>query len=323
MKKISIIVPVYNEEGNVLDAYSALSQIAESLKDKYRFEILFTDNHSQDKTFSILQSLAKNDPRLKVVRFSKNFGYQKSIYTGYLLSSGDAVVQFDCDMQDPPEMIPKFIEKWEEGYVVVYGIRKKREEIFLMNIIRKIFYRIISYLSDDNLPRDAGEFRLIDKKMIDEFRKLYDYSPYIRGLIASFGFDQIGIPYDRLKRKKGKSKFKLSDLISLSIDGIINHSSTPLRLSTYCGFIIFLFAFFLLFFYMIAKLFFGQSWPRGFTTIIILILLSLGLNASFLGIMGEYIARIYQQVKRRPITLIDKTINFNDKNYFLKQTENQ
>jgi len=313
MKKISIIVPVYNEESNVLDAYSALSKISESLNGKYGFEIIFTDNHSQDETFNILQSLAKNDPRLKVVRFSRNFGYQKSIYTGYLLSSGNAVVQFDCDMQDPPEMIHQFIKKWEEGYLVVYGIRKRRNEFFLINAARKTFYRIISFLSDDNLPYDAGEFRLIDKKLIDEFRKLYDYSPYIRGLIASFGFDQIGIPYDRLRRKKGKSKFKIPDLIGLSIDGIVNHSSMPLRLATYCGFIIFLFAFFLSFGYIIGKLFFGQSWPKGFTTIIILILFSLGLNASFLGIMGEYIARIYQQVKRRPITLIDKTINLDDK----------
>lgn len=312
MKKISIVVPVYNEESNVSDAYGVLSQIAESLKERYEFEIIFTDNHSQDRTFSILQSLAKNDRRLKVARFSRNFGYQKSIYTGYLLSCGDAVIQFDCDMQDPPEMILKFIEKWEEGYLVVYGIRRRREEFFLINIVRKVFYRIISYLSDDNLPRDAGEFRLIDKKLVKEFRKLYDYSPYIRGLIASFGFEQIGIPYDRLKRKKGKSKFKLLDLISLSMDGIVNHSSVPLRLSTYCGFIVCLSAFFLLFSYMIAKLFFGQAWPRGFTTIIILILFSLGLNASFLGIIGEYIARIYQQVKRRPITLIDKTINLGD-----------
>lgn len=310
MKRISIIVPVYNEEDNVMDAYNSLKQTMESFKGKYDYEIIFTDNHSEDSTFSLLDDLAKNDNRLKVARFSRNSGYQRSIYSGYLLSSGDAVVQFDCDLQDPVQLIPEFIKRWEEGYDVVYGIRRRREESSFMNAARKIFYRLISFLSEDYLPHDAGDFRLVDKKIVDEFRKLYDYYPYIRGLIASFGFKQCGITYDRAKRKKGITKFKLRDLVNLSMDGMVNHSTVPLRLATYCGLIVFISALILLFVYLFGKLFFGQSWPRGFTTIIILVLFSLGLNVFFLGIIGEYIARIYHQVKRRPITLIEKMINF-------------
>jgi len=312
MKKISIIVPVYNEEGNVLNAYQALVRQMDALLEKYDYEIIFTDNHSQDKTFKLLDGLAKSDARVKVARFSRNFGYQKSIYTGYMLSCGDAVIQFDCDLQDPPELISQFIQKWENGYDVVYGIRQARKESWVMNLLRKIFYRFIAFLSEDDLPKDVGDFRLVDKRIVDELRKLYDYYPYIRGLIASFGYEQTGILYKRAQRKSGKSKFNFFDLINLALDGIVNHSITLLRIATYCGFIIFLCAFGFLFVYLAGKLFFGQTWPQGFATLIILGLFSLSLNALFLGIIGEYIGRIYQQVKRRPITIIDKTVNFDE-----------
>lgn len=313
MKKISIIVPVYNEEHNVINAYNALKLNMDALRTKYEYEIIFTDNHSTDKSFKLLREIAKNDARVKVVRFSRNFGYQKSIYTGYMLSSGDAAIQFDCDLQDPPELIGQFIEKWEQGYQVVYGIRQVRKESLMMNFTRKIFYRFIAFLSKDDLPKDAGDFRLIDKRIVNELRKLYDSHPYIRGLIASFGFEQTGIVYNRGKRKDGKSKFRFTDLMNLAIDGIVSHSIALLRLAAYCGFITFLCAFGFLFAYLIGKVFFGQNWPQGFATLITLGLFSLSLNALFLGIIGEYIGRIYQQVKHSPITIIEKTVNLDDK----------
>lgn len=309
MKTISIVIPVYNEEDNVINAYDAVDQFMKEYEGKYDYEIIFTDNHSEDNTFSLLQGIAKNDKRVKILRFSRNFGYQKSIYTGYLLASGDAAIQLDCDLQDPPQMIHQFIKKWEEGYAVVYGIRRKRKESWFINTTRRLFYRLISFLSTDKLPQDAGDFRLVDKKILDELRKLYDCYPYIRGLIASLGFEQIGIPYDRLERKKGKSKFRLSDYIDLAIDGMVNHSIMPLRIATYLGFVVFVATILVSLGFLVAKVFFGQSWPRGFTTIIIFISFSLGLSTLLLGIIGEYIGRIYQQVKRRPITIIDKVIN--------------
>jgi dolichol-phosphate mannosyltransferase len=313
MKKISVLVPVFNEEENLVNTYNILKQIFENLKSKYDYEIIFTDNHSTDNTFALLENLAGNDKRVKIARFSKNFGYQKSIYSGYLLSSGDAVMQIDADLQDPPQMIPEFIDYWEKGYKVVYGVRKSRQEFWLMNFIRKSFYRLIAFLSEDNLPYDAGDFRLVDRSIVGELRKLYDYYPYLRGLIASFGFRQIGIPYERAKRKKGKSKFKFIELVELAMDGIANHSIVPLRLATYFGLCIVIVSFLLSIIYIIGRIFFSQYFPRGFTTLAILILFSLGLNAFFLGIMGEYVGRIYKQQKRHPITIIEKMINFEDK----------
>jgi dolichol-phosphate mannosyltransferase len=311
VKKLSFVIPVYNEEENLINTYKAINEFMLAYGDKYEYEIIFTDNHSQDKTFSIVKNIAKDDKRVKAVRFSKNFGYQKSIYTGYLLASGDAAIQLDCDLQDPLQVVREFIKKWEEGYAVVYGIRKNRKEFWLMTLTRKIFYRLIAFFSTDELPQDAGDFRLVDKKIIEELRKLYDYYPYIRGLIASIGFEQIGVPYGRHERKKGKSKFKLTDCINLAIDGMINHSTVPLRLVTYVGLFVFLLGFIAASCYLIGKLFFRQDWPRGFATIAIFLSMTLSLPTIILGIIGEYVGRIYQQVKKRPIVIIDERVNLN------------
>ena len=314
MEKVSIVIPVYNEEDNIVLAYNAVQKVMSSLAEQYTYEIIFTDNHSNDSSFETLQKIAEKDKRVKVARLSANFGYQKSIYTAYLLTSGDAVIQLDCDLQDPPEMIAKFLDKWKEGFLVVYGVRKRRKEMWLINYSRKLFYRLINFLSETKLPYDAGDFRLVDKRIIDELRKLYDYAPYIRGTIASIGFEQIGIPYDRLERKIGKSKFRFKDLISLGMDGVLNHSIKLLRLATLTGAIVFMVSIFLIIGYMLVKLLSPEPWPAGFATITILILLSLSLNSLFLGIIGEYIGRIYHQSKMRPISIIEKKLNFEEKN---------
>ena len=309
MKKISIAIPVYNEQDNILLAYNTVLESISELTDKYDFEFIFTDNHSSDNTFSILKDLARKDSRVKVARLSRNFGYQKSIYTGYLLTSGDAVIQLDVDLQDPPSIIPEFIEQWEKGYSVVYGVRIGRKESFVLQGIRKLFYRLIDFLSEDQLPHDAGDFRLVDKRIIEEMRKLYDYSPYLRGMIASMGFNQIGIPYHRNERLHGKSKFNVNSLFRLAFDGIINHSIVPLRLATFFGFLIFTITVFAMGAYTLLRILYFPSWPAGFTTITVLILISLGMNALFLGIIGEYLGRLYQQTKGKPLTITEKTIN--------------
>jgi len=309
MKKISIVIPVYNEQDNILPVYDSITKSISTLMNKYDFEYIFTDNHSSDNTFLNLKDLAQKDSRVKVVRLSRNFGYQKSIYTGYLLASGDAVIQLDGDLQDPPSMIPEFIKQWESGYSVVYGVRVARKESFILQGIRKIFYRLIDFLSEDQLPHDAGDFRLVDKRIIDEMRKLYDYSPYLRGMIAAMGFSQIGIPYQRNERLHGKSKFDLNNLFRLGFDGIVNHSIVPLRLATYFGFFIFTITIFAMGTYSLLRIFYFPSWPAGFTTITVLILISLGINALFLGIIGEYLGRLYQQAKGKPITITEETIN--------------
>ncbi|TVX97065.1 glycosyltransferase family 2 protein [Cohnella terricola] len=306
-KFISFVVPVFNEEENVFPLYEAVKYQMNQLP-LYDYEILFTDNHSTDSTFALLEGLARNDKRIRVIRFSRNFGYQKSIYTGYLNAIGDAAIQLDCDLQDPIELVPVFLEHWENGNEVVYGERRSRKEGFLINTTRKVFYRIVDKLSEDHIPRDAGDFRLVDRKILDQLKEYKDEQPYLRGAIAAMGFNQIGVPYDRNERTRGQSKFKFNQLIRLAFDGILNHSLVPLRLATYTGLIVSAITFLALLVYLVGK-FMGANWPAGFATTTILILLSLSLNALFLGIIGEYLGRIYQQVKKKPMTIIERQIN--------------
>ena len=306
---ISFVVPAFNEEDNVNTMYHAVLDIMETLEEEYDFEIIVTDNHSSDTTFEKLEMLARADNRVKVIRFSKNFGYQRSIFTGYVYTKGDVAIQLDCDLQDPLDLIPEFLEKWKEGYLVVYGVRVKRKEGWIINNIRKVFYWFIDILSDEQLPRDAGDFRLIDRKIIDQLKSMDDQTPYLRGAIATMGFRQIGISYNRNERLRGSSKFSYKDLFRLAFDGILNHSIVPLRLATYTGLLISLLTFLGLVFYFVARTVFAAQWPAGFATTTILILFSLSLNALFLGIIGEYLGRIYQQVKRKPLTIIEEKLN--------------
>jgi glycosyltransferase involved in cell wall biosynthesis len=296
-KLVSIIVPVLNEEQNIKLFYEALTDELNKLNDIYDFEIIFTDNHSYDSTFDLLRELNLKDNKVKAYRFSRNYGYQHSILTGYQKSSGEAVIQLDCDLQDPPSLIPVFLNLWQNGYKVVYGVRKKRQENIIMNYSRKVFYRLINWMSEDDLPVDAGDFRLVDKKIVEVLRNNNDAQPYLRGAIASMGFNQIGVEYDRSKRANGETKFTTSSLINIALDGILNHSTIPLRISSIIGIIIGLLTIIVILGFLIGKLMYGMDWPAGFATIVILLLVTLSINAIFLGIMGEYIGRIYKQSK--------------------------
>src|SRR5216684_6534734 len=232
---ITICVPVFNEEQNIEPLYKALLPVIEQVSGRYDFELLFTDNHSTDRSFQILEQLAQQDCRVRIIRFSRNCGFQRSIFTAYSNAHGDAAVQIDCDLQDPPSLILDFILKWEQGYQVVYGVRSTRKESWWMYSTRKLFYRLIDFLSEDELPLDAGDFRLLDRRVLDELQKFEDYQPYVRGTVAALGFDQIGIPYDRRERERGESKFSFRELMGLALDGILNHSIVPLRIATYLG----------------------------------------------------------------------------------------
>jgi len=308
-KLITICVPVLNEEGNIGKLYAAVLELRRSLGDRYRFELLFTDNHSTDASFALLSELARRDPEVRVLRFSRNFGFQSSILTGYLNARGDAVIQLDCDLQDPPSLIPRLLELWEAGNQVVYGVRDRRTEGWLITLTRRCFYRVIRRLSEHDLPLDAGDFRLVDRRVVEELAKIDDATPYVRGAIASLGFNQVGVPYARAARHAGASKFRLRDVLSLALDGIFDHSFLPLRLATCVSLSIALATLFLIFAYVAGKLFFAQSWPPGFATLVVLILVSISLNALFFGILGEYVARIYRQVKKRPLTVLESELN--------------
>ena len=243
------------------------------------------------------------------MRYSRNFGYQASIFTCYMLARGDAVVQLDCDLQDPPALIPAFVAEWERGAMVVYGVRRTRQEGAGITWVRRLFYRLIDLLAEDELPLDAGDFRLLDRKVIEVLRGVYDASPYLRGAIASLGFDQVGIPYDREARRHGETHFSVSEMMGLALDGILNHSVVPLRIATLVGLAAAAVALVLILGYSFAKAGLGKPWPAGFTTLTVLILASLSLNALMLGVIGEYLARIYRQVKGRPVAIIEELVN--------------
>ncbi len=308
-KLITICVPVLNEEANIANLYAAVEELRRSMSDRYRFELLFTDNHSTDGTFALLNELAQRDPDVRVLRFSRNFGFQPSVLTGYLNARGAAVIQLDCDLQDPPSLIPRLLELWEAGNQVVYGVRDKRTEGWLITFTRRCFYRVIHSLSESELPLDAGDFRLVDRRVIEELARIDDATPYVRGTIATLGFNQVGVPYTRAARQAGASKFRFKDLLNLAMDGIFNHSFVPLRLATYVSLTIALATLILILAYVAGRLFFAQSWPPGFATLVVLILVSISLNALFFGILGEYVARIYRQVKKRPLTIVERELN--------------
>jgi polyisoprenyl-phosphate glycosyltransferase len=313
-KLLSICVPVFNEQDNIVPLYERVCSVMGEIADRYDFELVFTDNHSIDRTFEELAALARKDPRVRVIRFSRNFGFQKSILTNYLNARGDAAIQLDCDLQDPPEMILEFIRLWEQGYKVVYGVRKKRPgDSRVLQQSRKIFYRLIDMLSEEHLPHDAGDFRLIDRVILDYLGTIQDQQPYIRGIIATLGYRQIGVPYDRFARERGESKFNLWRLISLGMDGILNHSVLPLRIATFAGLIMFALAILGMVYYAFARWMFRGDWPEGLASTSILLLFSIGMNSLLLGIIGEYLGRIYKNVKRAPLTIIESRIESADR----------
>lgn len=302
---ISIVVPVFNEELNIGPFYDVVSGHAEALSDRFVFEFVFTDNHSTDATFPLLRELAGRDSRVKAFRFSRNFGYQRSIMTGYSRATGDAAIQLDVDLQDPPELMTRFLEEWQAGADVVYGVRVKRQESWLINMQRVLFYRLIDKLSEEEIPLDAGDFRLISRRVIDLLKSFEDAQPYLRGTIATLGFKQVGIPYSRNARVRGESKFPFSKLVSLAVDGILNHSIVPLRLSTYFGLAVSLITLLGIVGYTVARLVLRSEWPAGFATLAALGLASISINAMLLGIIGEYLGRMYRQMKKQPLTIIE------------------
>lgn len=313
-KLISIIAPVYNEEENVRNFCARVNAALEPLADHYDWEFVFTDNHSEDKTFDILEELAAIDKRIRAFRFSKNFGFQRSILTGYRLARGDVAVQIDCDLQDPPEMIAEFLSFWERGHQVVYGVRRHRKENFILHASRRTFYKLIDALSEDCLPHNAGDFRLVDRCILDLLREVDDQEPYLRGFIASAGFNQIGIEYDRDIRVAGQSKFGLRDLVNLALDGITQHSTVPLRAFTYLGMVISVGAVGYAFFAMVIWLLnVTSNMPLGWSTLAVGVFFLGGVQLMGIGILGEYVGRTYKQVKKRPLTVIERRIDAHSK----------
>lgn len=305
---ISIVVPAYNEEGNVGLLHQEILQQVDALADRYAFEFIYIDDHSTDGTFAKLKQLAQADSRVCVYRFQRNHGVQRAVHTGFIMARGAAAILLDCDLQDPPSLIPRFLEQWENGYKVVYGVRRTRKEGWLINTTRRVFYWLIDKLSEDDLPLDAGDCRLIDRCVINQLKKIHDNNIYVRGRIAHMGYPHKGVPYDRDARLHGETSFTFLSYVGVALDGITSHSVIPLRLATMLGFFMVLAAGLGMVFFVVGKFAFGADWPVGYATLIEIVLLSTGLNALFLGIIGEYLARMYTQLKVNPVPVFETRI---------------
>ena len=308
---VSVLVPAFNEEENVARTVAAIADAFVSLPGT-DYEIIFTDNHSSDRTFALLEDMAARDPRIRVIRFSRNCGYQRSVLTAYQWARGDCAVQLDCDLQDPPALIGDMLALWRQGHKVVYGVRRSLPDGLVVTAARRLFYRLIRALSDDDLPADAGEFRLVDRCILTELHKVEDTTPYVRGLISAMGFSQVGIAYDRAARTAGVSKFPFTKMLGMAVDGLLNHSLVPLRIASLTAAAVGAITSILIFGYLAAHFVFGQTWPAGFATTTLLLLLSIMLNAMFFGILGEYVGRIFLQAKRRPVPIVEALVNFEE-----------
>ena len=305
---VSILIPVLNDEANVCTAYYRVCAVFDGL-DGYEMEVIFADNHSEDRTFDILSEMSAADERVRLIRFSRNVGYQKSVLAAYRAAQGACAVQLECDMRDPPELIPQMLDQWRQGHHVVYGVRKSPPDGPIVAANRRASYALIDLISNDDLPRNAGEFRLTDRHILDELRQIDDQSSYVRRLICGMELSQIGFDDDRQARTARESKSPFKVLLSLVIDGLINHSLLPLRSASIISTFVGLSTFLLLIGYIVDKFIFGADWLAGFATTTILLLLSMTLNAMFPGIMGEYIGRIFLQSKGLGRPLIDTGLN--------------
>jgi len=302
-KLISVVVPVFNEI-DVIDAcYERLTKVLKSL-DGINYELVFVDDGSTDRSHPRLLELQVADQHLKVIRFSRNFGHQIAITAGLDEARGDAVVVIDADLQDPPEVIPDMIEKWRDGYDVVYGVRRQRAgDSRMKRATAAIFYRILKWFTNIDIPVDVGDFRLISSRAAVQLRQLREKDRFVRGLVSWIGFPQTGVPYDREERFAGATKYPFNKMLKFAIDGITSFSNMPLKLASWLGYLASLFAFIYLLSVFVQKMM-GQT-VEGWATIMVAMLFLGGVQLICIGIIGEYIGRIFNETKSRPMYVIE------------------
>lgn len=313
MKKlISLVVPMYFEEEVASACYDRLTKVMGGITD-YEYELVFVNDGSKDRTLEILEQIAKEDNHVKVLSFSRNFGHQVAVSCGIDYAKGDALVIIDADLQDPPELIPDMIKLWEQGYEVVYGKRKKRHgETKFKLFTAKMFYKVLDHLSEVHIPRDTGDFRLIDRKVADVLRGLSEHNRFLRGLVAWSGFNQIPLEYVRDERFAGEAKYPLKKMIRFALDGIISFSAKPLKLITGIGFFSVGIALVIMIYALISFIFPNIETVPGWTSIMITVSFIGGVQLISIGILGEYIARMYDESKNRPLYIVSQKFNIEE-----------
>lgn len=310
-KKISIVTPCYNEEGNVCELYNQVKQQFDSLVD-YTYEHIFIDNSSKDGTVAVLRELASRDKNVKLILNIKNFGHIRSPYYGLLQATGDAAILMVADLQDPPSLIPEFIKKWEQGNKIVLGIKNKSKENPLMFALRKMYYQLMAKSSSTEHISNFTGFGLYDASFLDVLRNINDPYPYFRGMVAELGSAYSTITYTQPIRKNGKTKNNFYTLYDMAMLGFVNHSKLPLRMASFIGFIVALISLIVGLIYLIYKLVYWDSFSVGMAPLVIGLFFFSSVQLLFIGIIGEYIGAIYTQVRKRPLVIECERVNFDN-----------
>ncbi|MFD0869680.1 Bactoprenol glucosyl transferase homolog from prophage CPS-53 [Chlamydia abortus] len=307
----SVVVPMYNEEEVILRTYRRLKGVMDGTGEPYEF--VFVNDGSRDRSAEIVKELCQTDPNVRLIDFSRNFGHQVAISAGMDYAQGKAVIVIDADLQDPPEVIPDMIRKWKEGYDVIYGKRLKRKgETVFKKTTALMFYRLLRSLTSVDIPVDTGDFRLIDRKVCDALSGLKEKNRFIRGMVSWVGFNQTSVEYVREERAAGETKYPLKKMIRFALDAITSFSYKPLKLATYIGFVLSLSSFLYLLIVLYQKLFTNSTEP-GWASIIAINLFFNGIVLLMLGVIGEYIGRIYDESKNRPLYIVKETKGFGTK----------
>lgn len=320
-KLISVVVPMYFEEEVAQECYNRLKSVM--LQNDINYEFVFVNDGSTDRTMEILSEIAANDYRTKIVNFARNFGHQVAVTAGIAAAKGDAIVIIDADLQDPPEVIPELIAKWEEGYEVVYAKRKQRKgETWFKLLTAKYFYKFLNYMSDIDIPKDTGDFRIIDRKIADVFNQMTERNRFIRGMMSWVGFRQTYVEYERDERFAGETKYPLKKMIKFASDGIIAFSTKPLRIVMTLGLLSVLISIIVLLYTITVKII-GNGTQTGWASIMVAITFFSGIQLLGLGIVGQYIARIYDESKNRPIYIVKETINIDEEETAQKKVKGE
>lgn len=309
MKKISVVIPMYYEEAVVEECYERMVTVLKEIPN-YEYELIIVNDGSKDKTLEILEKIAKEDKNVKVLSFARNFGHQCAVTAGLQYVTGDAIIIIDADLQDPPELIPEMLKLWEKGNQVIYGKRKSREgESKFKLLTAKMFYNTLNALSDVEIPKDTGDFRLVDREVVEVINSLPEHNKFLRGLFSWVGFEQRAFEYERKERFAGKTKYPLKKMLRLASDGIISFSNKPLKIVGGLGILSIVLSCVVLIYAILSYIFKWNNLTSGWTSLMVIITFLGGSILLSLWMVGEYIARIYDECKGRPQYIISKKIN--------------
>ena len=308
MQKLTVVVPAYNESSGLREFHARLAAVFDKFGPDLTGDVLYVDDGSRDDTWDVIRSLHASDPRAAGLKLSRNFGKEHAMTAGIDHTDADAIVMIDADLQDPPELIPEFVKKWREGFDVVYGTRSSRAgESAAKKITATAFYRVMERLSSTPVPRDTGDFRLMDRRAVQALGQLRERQRFMKGLVAWVGYKQTSIEYERDARFAGTSKFNYWRLWNFAIEGITSFSGAPLKVATYVGVLTAMFAFLFGIYVLVKALLFGDA-VRGYPTLMLVILFLGGVQLIALGMIGEYLGRLYLEAKQRPLYLVDEFV---------------